>query len=124
MGGGISSDSSNQPSIMNCILWGNTGGDLYLCSASYSDIEDGNAGEGNISEDPRFLRAGSNNYRLKPGSPCIDSATSGGPSIDINGRNRPNGNGYDMGAYEFYPIYGSIRILPNKQCPDKHAASI
>lgn len=103
-GGGVSSNPSNQPSIINCIFWGNTGGDLWLCSASYSDIEDGNAGEGNISEDPRFLRADSNNYRLKPGSPCIDSATSGGPSIDINGRNRPNGSGYDMGAYEFYPI--------------------
>ncbi|MDD5724230.1 MAG: right-handed parallel beta-helix repeat-containing protein [Syntrophales bacterium] len=112
-GGGIKSslDPAKQPSVVNCILWGNTGVDLYGCSATYSDIEDGNAGEGNISEDPGFVRGDSDNYRLRPGSPCIDSASPGGPTTDIEGRNRPSGSGYDMGAYEFRPTSNAPIIM-------------
>ena len=51
-GGGIRA-GSGAPSIRNCIVWGN-GDDLNGCSATYSDIEDGDAGTGNISDDPAF----------------------------------------------------------------------
>jgi hypothetical protein len=38
---------------------------------------------------------------LSPASPAIDSGTgAGAPSEDFDGRGRPQGNGYDIGAYE------------------------
>jgi len=78
--------------------------DFYSDSVvTYSDVEGGRNGEGNIRSDPLFLGGG--DYHLTASSPCIDSGTSNGaPSTDIEGNLRPNGHGYDMGAYEYrYP---------------------
>ncbi|MHC4124208.1 MAG: right-handed parallel beta-helix repeat-containing protein [Planctomycetota bacterium] len=44
---------SGQTSVSNCIIW-DCNDDLYSCSATYSCIEDGDSGEGNISSDPCF----------------------------------------------------------------------
>ena len=44
--------SSASPIITNCILWWN-GDDLYGCTATYSDIEDGDAGDGYPIQKPR-----------------------------------------------------------------------
>jgi hypothetical protein len=45
---GIAAYQNSFPVIRNCILWGN-GDDLYNCTATYSCIEDGDKGTGNIS---------------------------------------------------------------------------
>jgi parallel beta-helix repeat protein len=66
---------------------------------TYSAVGGGYEGEGNISQDPLFIN---NNYLLSDSSPCIDSGTSlDAPATDIRGTIRPQGGGYDMGAYEF-----------------------
>ncbi len=64
--------------ITNCIVWGN-GDDLYNCSATYSCIEDGDTGTGNISTDPCFVSGPLGNYYLSQiaagqatNSPCVD----------------------------------------------------
>ena len=55
-----------------------------------------------ISNNPGFKNAAGEDYHLLKGSPCIDSGTSTeAPKSDIEGIPRPQGNGYDMGAYEY-----------------------
>lgn len=50
--------------------------------------------------DPKFVTAGSN-FQLQAGSPAIDAGINTGFSRDKNQVSRPQGTGYDMGAYEF-----------------------
>jgi hypothetical protein len=59
----------------------------------------------NISQDPRFVDAANGDYRLRFGSPSIDSGTAvDAPDHDVLGTARPQGSGLDMGAYEMsYP---------------------
>ncbi|MCX8173266.1 MAG: Ig-like domain-containing protein [Thermoplasmata archaeon] len=73
-------------------------------STVYNSTEIGSTGTGNLYGDPRFLNpaAGTGgNYHLQPGSPAIDNGTAtGAPGIDLDGVSRPQGDGYDIGAYE------------------------
>jgi len=96
--------------ITNCILWGNND-DLANLAATYSNIEDADLGEGNISEYPMFVNLAAGDYHLKPTSPCIDAGTNdGAPTNDLNGDSRPydgDGDGVaivDMGADEVWPL--------------------
>ena len=89
---GISA-SSGSPEIVNCILWDN-GDDLYNCSASYSCIENGDVGVGNIYYMPYFVDAEGGDYHLRSYSPCIDA---GDPNSDYF--NEPESGGINMGAY-------------------------
>ncbi|MCG3198920.1 MAG: hypothetical protein GHCLOJNM_03427 [bacterium] len=104
------------PIFENCILWGSSNllsislGQALITS---SCIQGGYPGEGNISDDPLFIDATIGNFHLQPGSPCIDTAGTSGPSDDLDGNPRPadvfglgregTGDEYDMGAYEFQP---------------------
>ena len=114
--------------IANCIIWGNvavsSGGysvsNFADCSAPvYCCIEAWSGrGEGNIAQYPRFEDLDGpddkpwthedNDYRLRPGSPCIDAGFNDPelPETDIAGMPRIMFGGksltVDMGAYEFY----------------------
>ncbi len=110
-GGGIF-NIGNQASLKNCIVWGNDAPDgagiwsaaLAGTLASFSCIEGGYEGEGNIAEDPLFTNPAAGDYRLLPGSPCIDAGTlEGAPTTDLLGIPRPLGAGVDMGPYELVP---------------------
>ena len=70
----------------------------------------GTAGEENIDADPLWVDPENGDYHLRVGSPCIDSGTDTGLTVDLDGNPRPvdvigtgiDGPGaYDMGAYEF-----------------------
>ena len=68
---------------------------------SYSDIQGGWDGEGNIDIDPLFTDAGNGNHTLQPDSPCIDAGTA-----DLNGDGIEDITDYvglapDMGAFEY-----------------------
>ena len=104
-GGGMFCWNSS-PAITNSILWGDYSifdPEIHVRSGSpvvtYSDVEGGWSGEGNIAENPSF--AGGVTFHLMLGSPCIDSATDAGVYTDMDGQRRPWGAGFDMGADEF-----------------------
>lgn len=71
-GTGIYASGVNLPDITNSIIWEN-GDNLYGCEASYSDIKDGDAGEGNIFLDPLFANGNTFDFSLNSASPCIDT---------------------------------------------------
>jgi hypothetical protein len=95
--------------VTSCILWGDSAANNneihnidLIAVVTYSCLQGGYPGTGNISSDPLFVDAANGDYRLQSGSPCIDTGTSeGAPSTDILGVARPQGAGYDMGAYEY-----------------------
>ena len=104
-GGAIFCDNAS-PRITNSILWGNSaiyGSEIHVYSGSpvvtYSDVEGGWSGEGNIEANPSF--AGAITFHLGPVSPCVDSGTDAGVYTDMDGQRRPWGAGFDMGADEF-----------------------
>jgi parallel beta-helix repeat protein/predicted outer membrane repeat protein len=61
---GIAAYEDSNPRISNVILWNNRDGDLFQCDASYSCVESGAPGEGNISSDPLFVDAANGDYHL------------------------------------------------------------
>jgi hypothetical protein len=101
-GGGVSYGT-----LDNCILWGNTGttnpnwsgvGSVAHCCTTPLP-----PGDGNITNDPAFADAPSGNYRLMPGSPCIDAGTNAAvmTAADLDGNARIVFGTVDMGAYEY-----------------------
>jgi len=115
-GGGIQADNIYSDSkVINSILYFNSPNEIWGNPIiSYSNIQGGYEGEGNINADPLF--AGNNDYHLRLESPCIDSGTNiGAPNTDIEGTKRPLGKGYDMGAYEYIsgikPVMSWILLL-------------
>jgi hypothetical protein len=106
-GGGVDNYFSST-TLTNCILWGNTavsGGpqindDNGNSTVTYSDVQGGFSGAGNINADPLFVSAAQGNLRVLAGSPTIGAGTStGAPAFDLDGNARPLGS-IDMGAYQ------------------------
>lgn len=65
-----------------------------------------------VRASPEFVNLGIYNFHLNQTSPAIDSATSNySTSLDYEGNVRPQGSGYDIGAYE-YDEEGSGDLTP------------
>lgn len=141
--GGICNNGASMTSLSNAILWGNTPDQIGNIStgsaiATFSDIQGGYAGTGNINADPLLgLLANNGGFTqtmaLPKESPAVDS---GDPDncLTSDQRNgvRPvdgNGDGFsicDMGAYEFqeYQLViildgqGDVQLSPQKTMYD------
>jgi hypothetical protein len=114
-GGGIFCYGYSFPTFINSILWGNiariAGNEIYLARHSsiditYSDIQGGYNGIGNIDVDPLFVDPNNGDYHIKFRSPCIDAGTtSGAPEHDIDDDPRLSSVGGDnmpdIGADEY-----------------------
>ena len=95
-------------------------GDFYV---TYSNIEGGYTGSGNIDADPQFVDATNNNYRLQITSPCINAGINdsipAGLLFDLDGNPRINDDTVDMGAYEYlidciHPDYNALETFFNQ----------
>lgn len=76
-------------------------------------------GEHSFCRDPLFVDPSRNDFRLAKNSPAIDRGTrEGAPATDIDGNNRPQGWGIDIGPYEsaersFVPPSAVITHVPD-----------
>ena len=130
-GGGIRNFSSSSPTVTNCILWGDSPAEilnsLATPSVTYSDIQGGYTGTGNIDADPLFVDGANGDLHLQQGSPSIDAGDNSAPSLpstDFEGDDRKiddptvtdTGNGtppiVDMGADEFEPVVADFTATP------------
>ena len=103
-GGGGLCFARGTPTICNNIFWGNSstanGQEIdYIQTTvptiTYSVIEGGWAGAGNIDSDPMFVDPAGGDFTLTAGSPCINA---GDPNSPLD----PDGTTADIGAY-YYP---------------------
>lgn len=83
----------------NNILWNNAAREVLVdsgatASITYSDIQGGYDGEGNIDDYPMLVDSANGNYHLLAGSPCIDT---GDPDSPVD----PDSSRADMGAYYY-----------------------
>ncbi|MBC8311745.1 MAG: right-handed parallel beta-helix repeat-containing protein [Candidatus Marinimicrobia bacterium] len=102
-GGGMILNSN--PILTNSIIWGNNPESIDISSGepiiTYSDIEGGWEGEGNIDTDPLFTDSENGDYTLQENSPCIDVGTADLDGDGVDDITDFIGSAPDMGAFEF-----------------------
>ena len=128
------STSTGSVTMTNCIVYNNTisSKNAYITGGNitYSDIEGGISGTGNINFDPYFITAvnpalaptTSGNLQIANNSPCHTSGTLvGAPTTDIEGIPRTGTS--DMGAFQnTNPL--PIELISFKVTCDKNKANL
>jgi hypothetical protein len=133
-GGGMYNFNDSNPTITNCVLWSNTaslsGPQISgLATVTYSDVQGGWSGTGNIDADPLFA---DDDLRLSTGSPCInagsnaalppdtadldgDGDTTEPIPLDLDDNARIFNSVVDMGAYELQEVtlFGWVFMPPD-----------
>ena len=95
-------------SFSDSIVYGNlgTGGQVGGdpdCTWTYSDIQGGQAGTGNINADPLFENVSIEDYHIDPLSPARNFADPAATeTLDIDGQARGESGRSDMGADEVH----------------------
>lgn len=123
------SGTGSKATVTNCIMWGNSSGisDDQLSEVTFSLVQEGHAGTGNLNTDPLFVKSadpdGADNIfgtaddglKLQAGSRAINSGSNtaaAGISKDITGAVRIQDGTVDMGAYEFQCVPVTITAQP------------
>ena len=94
---------SSDGTVSNDIIYGSSN-TVYLdenssIEVTFSDIEGGWVGEGNIDVDPLLVSPDNGDFHLQSDSPCIDAG-------DPNSSYDPDGTIADMGAYYYHQVDG------------------
>ena len=135
-GGGMFNGGAS-PFVANCIFWGDSpdeitgggGGPIV----TYSDVQGGHIGDGNINADPSFRDPDSGDYKLDCDSPCIDAGDNENVWMDYDLAGDPrrvddpetpdSGNGeapiVDMGAYEYQADLTCFRLWVGGSCHNR-----
>ena len=89
-----------EATLESCIVRGNEPDQLAgSASATFSNVEGGASGSGNLDAPAGFVNA-TGNYHLAPGSPCIDAGDRNAPP-DLDGSRA------DQGAFQFVDCNGN-----------------
>jgi len=141
--GGVLSIDESRVLLKNCILWANTdyeGFNYQIIGpavATYTVVQGGYTGTGNIDADPCFVAPGhfepncvsgpgyphctydwiGGDYHLLPDSPCINAGdpnyVAGANEKDLDGKPRVIGCRIDMGSFEYWQLVpAEVRIVP------------
>lgn len=108
-------NNASHPTVINCIFWDNIGGEIVdegtsSSTVSYSLINGGFTGAGNLNSNPLFIDAAGANFQLNSLSPAVDAGDADTTGLflsafDLNGNSRLAGTGIDMGAFEYQLNY-------------------
>ena len=100
-GGGLYGSYSSATTVVNSILWGNVPDQLRPLSneatssditVTYSDVQGGYGGPGNIALPPEWVDPAGADLRLKGISPCIEAGDPAGvPLVAVGGCQQPAG---------------------------------
>ncbi len=123
-GGGIFLYSSTSFLTMkNAIIWENSANSdnqiFGVVNLTYSDVEGGYSGTGNINSDPQFNNSANDDFHFEATSAVVDAGTNDGISpVDFDGNSRPfdgdrNGDAVaDMGPFEYQNTPPHITSTP------------
>ena len=126
-GGGMRNYEHSSPTVNNCILWADAPSEIDgpTPTVTYSDLQGGWPGKGNIDTDPMFVNPDSNDFHLRADSPCINAGDprfiAGPNETDMDGERRVINGRVDIGADEFNYEGPFLEISPRKfdfYCPE------
>jgi parallel beta-helix repeat protein len=114
--------------VVNNILSHNVSQMQYVSGATIDhNLFDGPSqvyGNNAIQADPQFVRPASGDYHLRDTSPSIDAGTDTGVAFDLDAAPRPQGAGYDIGAFEFPAEDVQPPPIPTPQLPPPTAPDL
>ena len=104
-------------SLSCSVIWGHANTGFSGMNITYSDVQYGFSGAGNINQNPLFVAPASEDYHLQSASPAIDRCLSAS-TWDYDGELRPivrtsAASPYDMGADE---VSGMARVGVDNTC--------
>lgn len=123
-GGGVFNMSNSNPTLTNCILWGDTPTEIYVYESTvaitYSDVQGGWPGEGNINANPLFVIGPLGDYYLSQtaagqisNSQCVDAGSDMAANLGMDQLTTRTDQQADQGIVDMGYHYPIIPNLPD-----------